>query len=108
MLVDARFYDARCPGNRIIFDLADGRSVEVPIEWFPLLQAAPKDARDAFEIVDDGRVMAWPELGERVSVVAVLLIDGPASSHLVPMPGSWERGSCAERAEEVTHTGTHG
>ena len=108
MLVDARFYDTRCPGNRIIFDLADGRSVEVPIEWFPLLQAAPKDARAAFEIVDDGRVMAWPELGERVSVDAVMLAHWgtPLDWSQCRAVSAW--GGLAERAEESTHTGAHG
>lgn len=78
MLIDARIYEARFPGNRVIFDLADGRAVEAPIEWFPLLQAAPKDAREAFEIEEDGRVIRWPELGEHVSVEAVLLVRFPA------------------------------
>jgi hypothetical protein len=79
MLVDSRFYEARFPGNRVVFDLADGRAVEAPIEWFPLLQAASKDAREGYEVEDDGRAINWPELGERVSVEAVMLVRFPAN-----------------------------
>jgi hypothetical protein len=78
MLVDARFYEARFPGSRVVFDLADGRAVEAPLEWFPLLQAAPKEAREEYEVEDDGRVITWPELGERVTVEAVMLVRFPA------------------------------
>ena len=79
MLVDARFYEARFPGNRVIFDLADGRAIETPIDWFPLLRAAPKSAREEYQLEDGGRAIIWPALGERVSVEAVMLIRFPPS-----------------------------
>ncbi|MBT2133958.1 DUF2442 domain-containing protein [Croceibacterium sp. LX-88] len=63
-----------------MFDLADGRAIETPIDWFPMLQAAPKEAREEYEIEDDGKVMCWPVLGERVSVEAVLLLRYPTSA----------------------------
>lgn len=80
MLVDSRFYEARFPGNRVVFDLADGRAVETPIDWFPLLRAAPKSARERYQIEDDGRKISWPELGERVSIEAVMLVRFPAQA----------------------------
>lgn len=80
MLVDARIYDVRVPADRVIFELADGRTVGVPMDWFPALSAAPKDAREQFEIADDGLSIAWPDLGERVSVEAVLLARVPPPS----------------------------
>jgi hypothetical protein len=79
MLVNARIYEARFPANRVIFDLADGRAIETPIEWFPLLQAVSKDARECYRIEDDGRAIAWPELGERVTAEALLLVRFPDS-----------------------------
>lgn len=77
MLVDARFYDARFPGNRVIFELADGRTIEVPIDWFPALSAASKENRERFEIDETGWFVTWRDLGERVSVDAVLLTRVP-------------------------------
>lgn len=80
MLIDARIYDVRCPSNRIIFDLADGRVVETPLAWFPILQAAPREDREGFEIDDDGRWVYWPCLGERISAEAILLTRFPAAA----------------------------
>ena len=104
MLVDASFYEIRTPGNRVIFDLADGRSIEVPIEWFPLLRAAPKDARSDYEISDDGGTVAWPKLGERISVAAVMIAPKVTSCQMVPMPGNASRGGVAVRGQQFTHT----
>lgn len=47
--------------------LMDGREVAAPLEWFPLLAAAPAPARDLFTVDGDGCTIIWPQLGERVS-----------------------------------------
>jgi hypothetical protein len=48
-------------------EYADGRSVCAPLEWFPILAAATPSQRDVWVIEVDGRHVAWPNLGERVS-----------------------------------------
>lgn len=48
-------------------ELADGRTICAPLEWFPLLHAALIPDRDEWEIADDGMSVAWPALGEKVS-----------------------------------------
>ena len=81
MYVNPRFFEVRFDDTRrALFDLVDGRSLAVPLEWFPLLAAAPKDAREDYEIEDDGRVINWPDLGERVSIDAVMLVRFPAEA----------------------------
>ena len=54
--------------RNVCFELADGRSLCAPIEWFPLLAAAKPDDREEYEITDDGLFARWPILGERISV----------------------------------------
>ncbi len=49
-------------------ELADGRVLEAPLEWFPWLIEAPADAVENFEIIDEGRRIEWSELGEGVSL----------------------------------------
>lgn len=49
-------------------ELADGRVLEAPLEWFPWLIEASADAVENFEIIDEGRRIEWSELGEGVSL----------------------------------------
>ncbi|MBW1883581.1 MAG: DUF2442 domain-containing protein [Deltaproteobacteria bacterium] len=49
-------------------ELADGRMLEAPIEWFPWLLDASASAIANFEIIDEGRQIEWSELGEKVSL----------------------------------------
>ncbi len=49
-------------------ELADGRVLEAPLEWFPWLIEAPAHAVENFEIIDEGRRIEWSELGEGVSL----------------------------------------
>jgi len=52
--------------------LADGRSISVPLVWFPrLLQAAPS-ARNRWELLGDGEGIHWPEIDEDLSVAGLL------------------------------------
>jgi len=52
--------------------LADGRSISVPIIWFPLLRAATPEQRTKYEIGGGGTSLHWPELDEDLSVASLL------------------------------------
>ena len=70
--------------DAIIVELADGRELEAPIEWFPWLLDASAKAIANFEIIDEGRQIEWSDLGEKVSLsglfrgIAALDIDKDA------------------------------
>lgn len=66
--LDHTIYDASVTRSKLCVELADGRSLCAPLEWFPLLNAAKPDCRENFEITDDGLFVHWPHLGERISV----------------------------------------
>lgn len=59
--------------------LLDGRSVSVPLLWFPVLHGATPEQRAHYEIGGGGISLHWPELDEDVSV-AGLLAGGDARS----------------------------
>jgi hypothetical protein len=65
--VDVRFDNAH-----LFLDLADGRAVEMPLDWFPLLQAATDVERTHFAISLDREQLFWPELDEDMNVTALL------------------------------------
>jgi hypothetical protein len=54
-------------------DLADGRTISVPLAWYPrLLYGAPAE-RKHWELIGDGEGIHWPELDEDLSVEGLLL-----------------------------------
>lgn len=59
--------------GELIVNLEDGRSVHVPLEWFPKLRdAAPGDLAE-WRLVGRGVGIHWPKLDEDVSVRGLLL-----------------------------------
>jgi hypothetical protein len=52
--------------------LDDGRSLSVPLEWFPLLRDATPEQRANWELIGLGIGIHWPELDEDISVAGLL------------------------------------
>jgi len=51
-------------------DLEDGRTIGVPLAWFPRLLHATREQREAFELGRRG--IHWEALDEDISVAALL------------------------------------
>lgn len=49
-------------------ELADGRRLAVPLEWFPRLLNASEEERQRWELLGDGDGIHWPEADEDLSV----------------------------------------
>ena len=54
-------------------ELSDGRTIAVPLDWFPRLVHATPDERDNWEIFGDGQSVHWPDLDEDISVEGLLV-----------------------------------
>ena len=52
--------------------LADGRTISVPIAWFPRLSHAAEAERENYEIGPAGIGIHWPDLDEDLSVAGLL------------------------------------
>ncbi len=53
-------------------DLIDGRTISVPLEWFPrLVHAAPKE-RDNWRLIGKGHGIHWVDIDEDISVEGLL------------------------------------
>jgi hypothetical protein len=52
--------------------LADGRTVTVPLAWSWRLSEATPEQRSRFEIIGSGSGVRWPELDEDIRVEGVL------------------------------------
>jgi hypothetical protein len=51
--------------------LTDGRTLSVPLRWFPWLLAAPPEQRAQVTIINSGRILRWDELNEDLSVAGL-------------------------------------
>ncbi len=62
----------RTTDDTLTVDLADGRSITVPLLWFPRLAHAEPKARDTWEILGDGEGIHWPSADEDLSADGLL------------------------------------
>ena len=53
-------------------ELSDGRTISLPLAWYPRLVHATQEERDNWEMLDDGRFFHWPDLDEDLSVEGFL------------------------------------
>jgi hypothetical protein len=58
--------------------LADGRTIVVPLAWYPRLVHATAKERKSWRLIAGGRGIHWPELDEDISV-ANLLVGQPSA-----------------------------
>jgi Protein of unknown function (DUF2442) len=53
-------------------DLSDGRSISVPLAWFPRLSHGSEIERKNWRFIAGGRGIHWPDLDEDISVENLL------------------------------------
>jgi hypothetical protein len=54
-------------------ELDDGRTISVPVAWYPRLQEATAGERDNFQLIGNGEGFHWPDLDEDISIENMLL-----------------------------------
>ncbi len=54
-------------------DLEDGRSIAIPIGWYPRLAHGTQAERTNFQISGAGYGIHWPDLDEDIGVEGILL-----------------------------------
>ena len=59
--------------DSLVVELVDGRTISVPITWFPSLSSASPAQLQDWEILGDGEGIHWPQLDEDLSVDGLLL-----------------------------------
>ena len=59
-------------------DLSDGRSIAVPLSWYPRLTHAAAAERRDWRLIGEGSGIHWPGLDEDISVASSLLAGRPS------------------------------
>ena len=68
--------DVAVTDDTLTAELSDGRTISVPIGWYPRLSYATPAEREQWRLIGHGEGIHWPQLDEDISV-AGLLIGGP-------------------------------
>ncbi len=58
--------------ERLIVHLTDGRTLSVPLEWYPRLTFATPEERASYELFREGYAIYWPDLDEDLHVPGLL------------------------------------
>lgn len=69
---DPRIRSVGVTDDEIIARYADGRKLTIPLAWSERLSAAPKEQRHRIEILDEGELVHWPDVGEFLSAQGLL------------------------------------
>ena len=77
----------RFTDESLIVDLADGRTVTVPLSWYPRLARATDLERKNWEVVLNGEGFHWPDLDEDLSVDG--FVEGRRSGESKRSFGRW-------------------
>jgi uncharacterized protein DUF2442 len=84
-VVDPRANGVRFSQGKMIVDLSDGRSIAVPLDFYPTLAKASGAQRRDWELIGQGRGISWDALDLDLSVQA--LLDGAREG--IPKPPSF-------------------
>ena len=69
---DERVRDVRFSDDTLTVDLMDGRTISVPLEWYPRLARASARQRENWEVCAAGYGIHWPDLDEDLSTEGML------------------------------------
>ena len=65
--------DVSVTEDTLTADLADGRTISVPLAWYPRLVHATRRERDNWELIGGGQGIHWPDLDEDLSVEGLIM-----------------------------------
>lgn len=78
-----RVKDVRVSDDLLSVELADGRTISVPLAWYPRLLNGTPEQRSNWRIAGGGFGIHWPDLDEDLSTEG-LLRGAPAPNAFAP------------------------
>ena len=80
-ILKARASHVEVSGDSLTVDLVDGRTVSVPIAWYPRLFHGSERQRKNWQFIGEGQGIHWPDLDEDISVENLLAGKPSTESH---------------------------
>lgn len=64
----AQAQDVRVTEDTLIIELTDGRTLSVPVSWYPRLAYGGPAERSRWRLIGRGQGIHWPDLDEDIAV----------------------------------------
>jgi hypothetical protein len=68
----AHAIDVKATEDSLAVDLDDGRTIIVPLGWYPRLWYGTPDERSNVQIIGQGEYLHWPDLDEDLTISGLL------------------------------------
>jgi hypothetical protein len=72
LVVEVTAQDVRITDDCLSADLTDGRTISVPLAWYPRLLHGTPEERSNWRFIGEGVGIHWPDLDEDISVENLL------------------------------------
>lgn len=72
-LQKTKVIDVQVTDDTLTVDLADGRTIAVPVEWYPRLAHGSQQELGNWRLIGRGAGIHWPDLDEDISLDNLLL-----------------------------------
>ena len=69
---DERVKEVRVTDETLSVDLIDGRTITVPLAWYPRLSTATAEQRAHWQVCGGGYGIHWPDVDEDLSTEGLL------------------------------------
>ncbi len=102
----AKALDVTVTDDALTVDLTDGRTISVPLAWYPRLLYGSPVERNNWRLIGDGEGIHWPDLDEDISVENLLL--GKPSRESRRSLKRWLEGRTKAQDSGTTPAGTGG
>ncbi|MCB8980622.1 MAG: DUF2442 domain-containing protein [Ardenticatenaceae bacterium] len=73
MMTPPKAIEVSVTDDTLLVDLEDGRTISVPIGWYPRLAHGTPVERQNYQLSGGGRGIYWPDLDEDIGVDGLLL-----------------------------------
>lgn len=89
----------RIAGDALVVELGDGRTLWVPLAWYPRLLHGTDAERAEYRLIGNGSGIHWPALDEDISIEGLLA--GRPSAESQASLARWLDGRSSTPAQDV-------
>lgn len=72
LTAEARAQSVTVTADTLVVDLNDGRTISVPLAWYPRLLHGTAEERNNWRLIGGREGIHWPDLDEDISVAGLL------------------------------------